>query len=163
MELSGTWTVSSDVTLCLSGHSMTAKANSVAIQISSSGTLTVTDCANTPGKITRASGATGRGVDNAGTFNLYNGEISGHSDNSTYVSAYGSAVYSNGCFNMYGGTISNCTGYYPLTMDVGDKGTIYGGNIHVETFTTGTIAGGTFTLGADQQVEISRYEATGSN
>lgn len=140
---------------------MTAKANSVAIQITSSGTLTVTDCANTPGKITRASGATGRGVDNAGTFNLYNGEISRYEATGSNQSNDSWGVVTGRTFNgkvLNEGTIKGGTfnGTVTNNYDVND-GT-FSGTVINNAY--GYINGGTFNGAVNNQKYGEIYGGT---
>lgn len=69
--------IENNVTLCLNGHKITAANGMDAIKLTG-GSFTLTDCQNS-GKITHASGNTGRGVYvSSGTFNMYGGSITGN-------------------------------------------------------------------------------------
>ena len=93
--------IEENVTLCLNGHKITGANGMDAIKLTG-GSFTITDCQNS-GKITHASGNTGRGVYvDRGTFNMYGGSITGNTANS-----YGGGVYvSSSTFNMFGGSIT---------------------------------------------------------
>ena len=93
--------IEENVTLCLNGHKITGANGMDAIKLTG-GSFTLTDCQNS-GKITHASGNTGRGVYvDRGTFNMYGGSITGNTANS-----YGGGVYvSSSTFNMFGGSIT---------------------------------------------------------
>ena len=85
VTLSSTWKVTSSVTLCLNGYSITANGDFDAITISRNN-LTLTDCSKTEqqGKITHAPGTTGRGIvtEKATQFSkslrVYGGNITGN-------------------------------------------------------------------------------------
>ena len=89
--------ISTDLTLCLNGHSITSTASDSVIEIAADKTLTLCDCRDGDttkpyGKITHATGRIGRGVTlvSGGTLNMYSGQITGN-----YVNADGlcSGVY----------------------------------------------------------------------
>ena len=112
VALSGSWNVSSNIQLCLNGHSIIENSNTTRIiYIKSGGTLELTDCGKTPGKITVASGITAGGVDNSGTFSLFGGSIEGCKVASSQNRYHGGGVQVSGqqaVFHMYGGAIRNC-------------------------------------------------------
>ena len=131
VTLKATWTCDYNVNLCLNGNSITCDASdSDTIVINSGKTFTLTDCQKTAGKITHGESKTGRGIcNNSGTFQMYEGTISGNTD------MYGGGIYNNrGNFQMYEGTISGNTG-------------LYGGGIYNSSGTfqmyKGTISGNT--------------------
>ncbi len=138
VTLASTWTVPTGKTqLCLNGHTIkyenSTTQNSV-IKVLTGVTLTITDCAGTPGKITGGTGTKdddyntslfqgghyGGGILVQGTLNLYGGSIEGNqiptpggSDDDG-----GGGVFVDGgdseknespsaAFNMYGGTIKD--------------------------------------------------------
>ncbi|WP_456034717.1 InlB B-repeat-containing protein [Roseburia inulinivorans] len=114
VTINSAWKCSNDVALCLNGHSITCNASdSDTIVIDSGKTFTLTDCQKTAGKITHGESKTGRGIcNNSGTFQMYEGTISGN------TGLYGGGIYnSSGTFQMYKGTIS------------GNTGSMYGGGI----------------------------------
>ena len=122
--------------LCLGGYSVTLNGSGAVFSVKNGGVLNLTDCKGT-GSITHGSGFSGAGVSagtgsgetTAGTFNLYNGNITG---NSTSGNGGGVSVLSDGRFNMYGGTITN------------NKATT-GGGVYVADHATVTIGGGSIT------------------
>lgn len=122
--------------LCLNGNNVTLNAEGAVFSVKNDGELNLTDCKGT-GIITHAGSNNGAGVSveagsgetPAGTFNLYNGKITGNS-NSGYGG--GVSVLSGGQFNMYGGTITN------------NKAAV-GGGVYVSDNATVTISGGTIT------------------
>ena len=97
LDLDAPILISTDLTLCLNGHSITSTANGDVIKIENGATLTLCDCRGGDetaeyGKITHATGRIGRGVTlvSGGTLNMYSGQITGN-----YVNADGlcSGVY----------------------------------------------------------------------
>ena len=133
VTLSKTWEAPSEETsLCLNGHSITYENSSdqgSVIKVPSGVTLTITDCANTPGKITGGTGTKtyyntsilsgghfGGGIYVEGTLNLYNGSVEENHIPSTDGMRYdgGGGVFVNGkeaYFNMYGGIIQDNAAY----------------------------------------------------
>lgn len=133
VTLSETWEAPSEETsLCLNGHSITYENSSdrgSVIRVPSGVTLTITDCADTPGKITGGTGTEtryntsilsgghfGGGIYVKGILNLYNGSIEGNHIPSTDGMRYdgGGGVFVNGkeaYFNMYGGIIQDNAAY----------------------------------------------------
>ena len=122
------------VKICLNGRTITCNEQDAVIE--NRGTLDITDCKASVGKITHgeaveASSET-RGIDNYyGTLSLWNGSITGNT-----VDTGVSGVYNSGTFIMYGGSItqnsisseSNNSGGRGA---VGNNGTftMYGGGI----------------------------------
>ncbi len=107
VTLSGTWTVpSGTVSLCLNGHTITGNGTSGVINVPEKVTLSLYDCGTT-GTITGGGNGQysyGGGVDVYGTFNMYDGLISGNT-----CSLGGGGVVVFGTFNMHGGEISDNT------------------------------------------------------
>ena len=110
IELNNTsWNPTGFISLCLNGHSITAKGNFDAITVgsedsSTAGDLHVCDCTGN-GKITHAEDKTGRGVyvHPRSSFHLWGGSITGNSTNDC-----GGGVYLNGGFGyLSGGSITN--------------------------------------------------------
>lgn len=128
--------IEENVTLCLNGHKITGANGMDAIKLTG-GSFTLTDCQNS-GKITHASGNTGRGVYvDRGTFNMYGGSITGNNANR------GGGVYvSSSTFNMFGGSITGNN-----ANNDGDGGGVYvrGGNFTMKdsaSITGNNAAGG---------------------
>ena len=123
--------------LCLNGNSVTLDAEGAVFSVKSGGELNLTDCKST-GSITHADSNNGAGVSvetgsgetTAGTFNLYNGKITGN--NNLNGNGGGVSVLSDGQFNMYGGTITN-------------NKAATGGGVYVADHATVTIGGGNIT------------------
>ena len=140
VTLSSTWSVPSGTTnLCLNGKTITLNNyQGSVIEIGSGNTLNLYDCADTSGTITGGNATKentayrGGGVRvlSGGTFNMYNGTISG---NSAYQ---GGGVHNDGTFNMSGGTISNNN-----TTEHG--GGIFNGSNAPFTMSGGTISNNT--------------------
>lgn len=122
--------------LCLNGNSVTLNGSGAVFSVKSGGVLNLTDCKST-GIITHADSKNGTGVSveaggdgtAAGTFNLYNGNITG---NSTSGDGGGVSVLSGGQFNMHNGTITN-------------NKAATGGGVYVADDATVTIGGGSIT------------------
>lgn len=123
--------------LCLNGNSVTLDAEGAVFSVKSGGELNLTDCKGT-GIITHAGSNNGAGVSveagsdgtTAGTFNLYNGKITGN--NNPSGNGGGVSVLSGGQFNMCGGTIT-------------ENKAATGGGVYVADNATVTISGGTIT------------------
>ena len=124
--------------LCLNGNSVTLDTEGAVFSVKS-GVLNLTDCKGTScGNITHADSKNGAGVSvgtgsgetTAGTFNLYNGKITGN--NNLNGEGGGVSVLSDGQFNMYGGTIT-------------ENKAATGGGVYVADNAKVTIGGGTIT------------------
>lgn len=123
--------------LCLNGNSVTLNGNGEVFSVKSGGVLNLTDCKGT-GSITHADSKNGTGVSvgtgsdgtTVGTFNLYNGKITGN--NNLNGNGGGVSVLSDGRFNMYGGTIT-------------ENKAATGGGVNVADHATVTIGGGSIT------------------
>lgn len=146
VTLSAAWNPVDGTVLCLNGHTITGADGKDVISIPRNSSFTLTDCAETSGKITHAEGATGCGVSNQGTFYMYGGSISGNArlgvENDGTFNMYGGSISGNTeigvdnfvTFNLYGGSISgNESGLY-----TGTAFTMYGGSI------SGNTSGGVF-------------------
>lgn len=123
--------------LCLNGNSVTLNADGAVFSVKNGGVLNLTDCKST-GSITHADSKNGTGVSvgtggdgtTVGTFNLYNGKITGN--NNLNGEGGGVSVLSDGRFNMYGGTIT-------------ENKAATGGGVYVADHATVTIGGGSIT------------------
>ena len=101
---SKTWTCSSNVNLCLNGHSITRNGDGNAINVTQNATFTLCDCDGSKagnGKIIISSARHGVKIESNGTFFMYSGSISG--------TGTGVDVSSGSKFNMYGGAIEGNT------------------------------------------------------
>lgn len=123
--------------LCLNGNKVTLNEDGAVFSVKSGGVLNLTDCQGTScGSVTHAGSNNGTGVSveagsdgtTAGTFNLYNGKITGNSNSDN---GGGVSVLSDGRFNMYGGTITENKAATGGGVYVADnaKVTIGGGSI----------------------------------
>lgn len=129
--------------LCLNGNSVTLGADGEVFSIKNGGVLNLTDCKGT-GSITHADSSNGAGVSvgtggdetTAGTFNLYNGNITGNNNSGE---GGGVSVLSGGQFNMYGGTITENKAATGGGVNVADNATVTigGGTIKENTAATG--------------------------
>ena len=105
--------VTGDVKLCLCGQDLESAAGDVIIKTMPGGSLTVTDCQETAGKITGTTATTAIEIQTNSAFVLWNGKITGNTGtgNGTVWIAQGTATLPGGSFTMYGGEISgNTTG-----------------------------------------------------
>lgn len=124
-----------ELNLCLNGNNVTLNAEGAVFSVKNGGVLNLTDCQGTScGSITHADSKNGAGVSvgtgsdgtTAGTFNLYNGKITGN--NNLNGNGGGVSVLSDGRFNMYGGTIT-------------ENKAATGGGVYVADHATVTIGG----------------------
>ena len=127
-----------ELNLCLNGNKVTLNTDGAVFSVKSGGVLNLADCQGTScGSITHATSKNGAGVSvgtggdgtTAGTFNLYNGNITGNSNSDN---GGGVSVLSDGRFNMYGGTIT-------------ENKAATGGGVYVADHATVTIGGGSIT------------------
>lgn len=151
LPTSGDWYLTQNVTLtathevdnetlnlCLNGKSVTLNGSGAVFSVKNGGVLNLADCNDSCGRITHGSDFSGAGVSvetgsdetAAGTFNLYNGNITGNSTPSG--NGGGVSVLSGGQFNMHNGTITN-------------NKAATGGGVYVADNATVTIGGGTIT------------------
>ncbi len=163
VTLSAEWNVPDGTTnLCLNGKtiSVSEAGKCYVIRIAASSTLNLYDCQNA-GNIT--TGGESASVNNAGTFCMYGGKISGN----VRVS-YGGGVFSTGTFSMYGGEISgNSALFLGGGVYVAD-GTfkMYGGKIVGNTNNEGggiTINNGRFIVGGDAVISGNTYNGAENN
>lgn len=122
-----------DVQICLNGHNIILENGYYRpyIHVTSYHTLTITDCAEEAGQITRKDTADPKGtciieIDAGCKFNMFGGEITGL-DSSENSAPYPTAVSNRGTFNLCGGKItgnkSHAVYNENATMD------LYGGEI----------------------------------
>ncbi len=131
IDLSSTWTLNGNVTLCLNGYSIQTGDEIDLIEIADGGTLTLTNCQNTGAVEHTNILYYGHGVviRDGGTFSLYNAKI--RDNRGSQMGNGGAGVY------MAGGTIKENIAT--------DPNTIYGeGGVYIngETF---TMIGGSIT------------------
>ena len=151
LPTSGDWYLKQNVTLtathevdnktlnlCLNGKSVTLDASGAVFSVKNGGVLNLTDCTGSScGSITHGSDFSGAGVSvgtgsgetTVGTFNLYNGKITGNNNSGE---GGGVSVLSGGQFNMYGGSITN-------------NEAATGGGVYVADNAAVTIGGGSIT------------------
>lgn len=101
-----------DVRICLNGHNIILENGYYRpyIHVTNYHTLTITDCAQEAGQITRKNTADPKGtciieIDAGCRFNMFGGEITGL-DSSENSAPYPSAVFNRGTFNLCGGKIT---------------------------------------------------------
>ncbi|MCM1167947.1 MAG: hypothetical protein NC401_18335 [Ruminococcus sp.] len=117
---------------------MTLQEKSGIFYIESGGSLTLCDCKRT-GKLTGVTSDASTSYRqnspvtvNGGTFNMYNGSISGNE------TRCGGGVYvENGTFNLFGGSVSNNTVY-----DYATNNMCYGGGVYIRNNSTFNMYGG---------------------
>ena len=130
VQLTGAWYFPSDVKnvkLCLHGKTITGAGGYDIIIVGEEKSLDITDCQESIGKITHASGY-GRGITVKGTLTLWNGDITG---NNAVSNGGGVYVSSGSTFTMNGGTITK--------NDAGSSG----GGVYVSSGSTFAMNGGT--------------------
>ena len=130
VQLTGAWSFPSDVKnvkLCLHGKTITGAGKYDIIIVGEEKSLDITDCQESIGKITHASG-NGRGITVKGTLTLWNGDITGNNASSNCGGVY---VSSGSTFTMNGGTITK--------NDAGSNG----GGVYVSSGSTFAMNGGT--------------------
>ena len=130
VQLTGAWYFPSDVKnvkLCLHGKTITGAGGYDIIIVGEEKSLDITDCQESIGKITHASG-NGRGITVKGTLTLWNGDITGNNAGSNGGGVY---VSSGSTFTMNGGTITK--------NDAGSNG----GGVYVSSGSTFAMNGGT--------------------
>lgn len=122
-----------DVQICLNGHNIILENGYYRpyIHVTNYHTLTITDCAEEAGQITRKNTADPKGtciieIDAGCRFNMFGGEVTGL-DSSENSAPYPAAVFNRGTFNLCGGKItgnkSHAVYNENATMD------LYGGEI----------------------------------
>ena len=136
VTLTSTWTCDFNVRLCLNGKKIQVESGTMvdAIKVQSGKTLEITDCQETVGEISHASGATGRGIYNDGTLVLWNGTITGNISDQRSTCGGGVYVSETGKFTMNGGSITKNT-----------NKSLGGGGVYVAEGGTFTMTGGDIT------------------
>lgn len=115
VTLTEAWKPADDVVLCLNGHTITQTNDyeTPVIEVEYPKTFTLTDCSNTPGKITHQDGRSGMGVESSNEFIMHGGEISGNPNG---------GVGAVGRFTLDGGAIRNNTVFgVMITSNEDDK------------------------------------------
>ena len=95
VTLTEKWEPVNGVILCLNGNNITQTDDSDSPVIEVDDTFTLTDCSDTPGKITHAAGASGLGINCYGEVILYGGDVTGNTDGG--VAAAGKITLDGGC------------------------------------------------------------------
>ena len=131
VTLSSSWTPANGTFLCLNGKTLTLGGS---INVSSSNTLTITDCATTKGKIVRASENTTNALIrmNGGALHTFGVIIDGNQVECLDTSAAALNV-DGGTVTMTDSTIKNCYKKNQGTSQYGSGGAIY---LHVSASTT---------------------------
>ena len=152
-----TFLTSGEYSFCLCGHNLTSAAGKRIIDVAKAGTkLTITDCQETVGSVTGATGASATGsvlcVNSSGELNLYNAKISGNT-----AATNGVILVSGGTFNMYSGEISgNTSGRGAVYIDnTASVARFLGGKVtgnHSKN--TGAMGGGAGVYGMKGTVEL---------
>ena len=153
--IDATWEVAcqKDYELCLHGHSIIANGDFDAITVkSNSGYKFILRDYVSGGKITHASGKTGRGIYSMGRVDMYGGNITGNTlaGKSGDDMANGAGVCNWGIFNMYGGTVSE-------NKITGDCKSNYGAGVYSHSYFylyDGTITKNTITEGKSGSVAL---------
>ena len=177
---STTWTCSSNVNLCLNGHSITRNGDGNAINVTQNATFTLCDCNGSKagnGKIIISKERYGVKIESNGTFFMYGGSISGKgtgvdvSKGSSKFNMYGGAIEGNtwhgvnnsGTFNMYDGVIkgNDRCGVYNTTNTFN----MYGGSIINNKAELGGVYvhGGTFTVSGNVNITGNTAKGNTSN
>ena len=179
-------TIAEDITLCLSGNSITINANKNAFEViytvGTTGSFTLTDCMNsgqiTHGTTTDGTKYLGNGVSlhKSCDFIMYGGSITGNTttggDNITWRSG-GVRVQDNSTFTMYGGSITNNTTVWNgggVYVEGSGKFYMHGGTIsgNSASSNSGSSGGGvyvgsgsTFTMTGDSSITGNNAENGG--
>ena len=172
-------TIAEDITLCLSGNSITINANENAFKVictvSTTGSFTLTDCMNS-GQITHGTSSEAKYLGNGVSlhqscnFIMYGGSITGNTtsggENTTWRSG-GVWVRDNSTFTMYGGSITdNTTVWNGGGVYVGDSGKFYmhGGTISGNNASSNSgSSGGGVHIGSDSTFTMTGGSITGNN
>ncbi len=131
VTLNSTWECKSNVNLCLNGHDIIGPNGNDAIKVNNGASLTITDCRETVGSITHASGQTGRGISVAsgGTLIFWNGGVANN-----LTEDLGGGVYNAGTLEMRGGSIVGNSAQSGAVYNTGVF-SVYGGSIACNTVT----------------------------
>jgi len=127
--------------LCLNGHSIKNVADNTRVLNVASGTVTLTDCAQTPGSVSGGNRDYGAGitVSNGTTLNIYNIKITGNVNKTDGGALY---IRGGGTVNMFSGEISGNTARTGSAVAIADAA---GGKPGVFNLYGGTITGNTAT------------------
>ena len=150
--ISETWQPADGTVLCLNGKTISMNAAKDAISVGIGKTFILTDCKEAQGSITHGINLetntkyTGRGMNVAGTFTMYGGNITGNNLESKGNEVFGAGVYlaresgdniSDPNFTMNGGNIAG-----NIIKKMSYSGKACGGGVYVEANTIFTINGG---------------------
>ncbi len=139
-----------DVRICLNGHNIILENGYYRpyIHVTNYHTLTITDCAEEAGQITRKDTADPKGtriieIDAGCKFNMFGGEITGL-DSSENSAPYPTAVSNRGTFNLCGGKIT-------------------GSRVNSTNDDLGFAGGGVFVRGYDHTITLSALSIIQNN
>ena len=128
--ISETWEPVNGTVLCLNGKKISMNAAGNAISVGKDKTFILTDCTEAQGSITHGTNLetkyTGRGMNVAGIFTMYGGNITGNNRNVTDLSNGGSGVYvgAGATFTMNGGSVAE-------NIIISEKTYANGGGVYV--------------------------------
>lgn len=149
-----------DVRICLNGHNIILENGYYRpyIHVTNYHTLTITDCAEEAGQITRKDTADPKGtciveIDAGCKFNMFGGEITGL-DSSENSAPYPTAVSNRGTFNLCGGKITGNKSHAVYNENATMN--LYGGEIgRNDTTYTDASAGAAVVLGPGSTLNMS--------
>lgn len=149
-----------DVRICLNGHNIILENGYYRpyIHVTNYHTLTITDCAEEAGQITRKDTADPKGaciieIDAGCKFNMFGGEITGL-DSSENSAPYPTAVSNRGTFNLCGGKITGNKSHAVYNENATMN--LYGGEISGnDTTYTDASAGAAVVLGPGSTLNMS--------
>lgn len=149
VTITSTWEPVNGTVLCLNGKTIRMNAAGDAISVGKGETFILTDCTEAQGSITHGTNLetkyTGRGMNVAGTFNMYGGNITGNIESNS-EDVFGAGVYlaretgndsSVPNFTMNGGSIAG--NILKKNHSTGISG---GGGVYIDANTIFTINGG---------------------
>lgn len=149
VTITSTWEPVNGTVLCLNGKTIRMNAAGDAISVGKGETFILTDCTEAQGSITHGTNLetkyTGRGMNVAGTFNMYGGNITGNIESNS-EDVFGAGVYlaresgdnsSEPNFTMNGGSIAG--NILKKNHSTGISG---GGGVYIDANTIFTINGG---------------------
>ena len=150
VTITSTWEPVNGTVLCLNGKTIRMNAAGDAISVGKGETFILTDCTEAQGSITHGTNLetkyTGRGMNVAGTFTMYGGNITGNNLESKGNEVFGAGVYlaretgndsSVPNFTMNGGSIAG--NILKKNHSTGISG---GGGVYIDANTIFTINGG---------------------
>lgn len=149
-----------DVRICLNGHNIILENGYYRpyIHVTNYHTLTITDCAQEAGQITRKDTADPKGtciveIDAGCKFNMFGGEITGL-DSSENSAPYPAAVFNRGTFNLCGGKITGNKSHAVYNENATMN--LYGGEIsRNDTTYTDASAGAAVVLGPGSTLNMT--------